>query len=158
MFESVGKIAQKEKRVFSDFGELTFRFWGKDFSKTHFLASVLLDMCYRSLPGHDGVMPVLPMKDTVYYSEDGSSVTELVDRSKIFAGQAPELFRLKAYFDANLALLPDKIMQINGASEPAFLAGMDIAMIAGDETNIKITTDSDLKKYIEFYQIQRVHD
>ena len=123
-----------------------------------FVTVKLLNECYEALPGHDGVIPVLPMKDTVYLSEDGLAVSELLDRRKVFAGQAPELFRLKSYYDANLALLPDRITQINGASEPAFLAGMDIVMIAGDETNIKITTDSDLGKYMEFFQKQRIHD
>ena len=79
-------------------------------------------------------------------SEDGRSISSLLNRSKIFAGQAPELFRLKPYFEANMALLPDKIKMVNGASEPAIMAGMDIAMIQGDEHNYKVTTDADMEK------------
>ncbi|MCR4656316.1 MAG: 2-C-methyl-D-erythritol 4-phosphate cytidylyltransferase, partial [Lachnospiraceae bacterium] len=44
-------------------------------------------------------------------------------------------------------LLPDKILSIKGSSEPAVMAGMDIAIIKGDENNFKITTDNDLTKY-----------
>jgi len=113
-----------------------------------FITEELINSCYDALPGHDGVMPVLPMKDTVYRSEDGKSVSELLDRSRIFAGQAPELFRFKPYYKANLDLLPDRIKLINGASEPGILAGMDIVMIPGDERNSKVTTAGDLKRFI----------
>lgn len=99
--------------------------------------------------GHDGALPVLPMKDTVYFSEDGEGITSLLERSKIFAGQAPELFVLGKYYEANRALLPERILKINGSTEPAVMAGMDIAMIPGDEGNFKITTRADLERFQE---------
>lgn len=97
--------------------------------------------------GHDGALPVLPMKDTVYYSEDGRAVTSLLERSRIFAGQAPEIFILGKYYEANQRLLPEKIFKINGSTEPAVMAEMDIAMIPGDEGNFKITTMADLERF-----------
>lgn len=112
-----------------------------------FLTEELIDRCYKALPGNDGVMPVLPMKDTVYLSKDGKRITKLLERSKIFAGQAPELFNLEKYHKANIELLPDKILKINGASEVAMLAGMNIAMIDGDESNVKVTTQKDVEHY-----------
>ncbi len=112
----------------------------------------LLNRCYDALSGHDGVMPVLPMKDTVYYSETGTSIGKLLEREKIFAGQAPELFAFVKYFDANRALFPDEIKKINGASEPAVMAGMDIVMIDGDENNVKVTTETDLKKFMSSFE------
>lgn len=99
--------------------------------------------------GHDGALPVLPMKDTVYYSEDGAAVTSLLERSRIFAGQAPEIFVLGKYREANQALFPEQILRINGSTEPAVMAGMDISMILGDEGNFKITTKADLKRFRE---------
>ena len=105
--------------------------------------------CLKAVAGHDGVLPVLPMKDTVYYSEDGISVSSLLERARIFAGQAPEAFVLGKYYEANKKLLPDRILQINGSTEPAIMAGMDIAMIPGDEGNFKITTKADLERFRE---------
>lgn len=99
--------------------------------------------------GHDGALPVLPMKDTVYYSEDGRGVTSLLNRSRIFAGQAPEAFLLGKYVEANRLLLPERILKINGSTEPAVMAGMDIALIPGDEGNFKITTKADLERFRE---------
>lgn len=108
--------------------------------------------CIETCTVNDGAMPALPMKDTVYLSDDGRKISSLLDRKKIFAGQAPEAFLLRKYLQANEALLPERILSINGASEPALLASMDIAIIPGDENNYKITTDHDLESYIEFVE------
>lgn len=106
-----------------------------------------MKVCFERAEGHDGVMPVLPMKDTVYLSEDGKRITSLLDREKVFAGQAPEVFRLGSYYDANRALLKDRILDIKGSTEPAVMAGLDIVMIDGDEENFKITTAQDLERF-----------
>ena len=108
--------------------------------------------CLKAVKGHDGTIPMLPMKDTVYLSEDGKAVSSLLDRGKVFAGQAPEVFLLGRYYEANRTLLPDKILEINGSTEPAVMAGMDIAMIPGDERNFKITTTADLERFREIVQ------
>jgi len=100
-----------------------------------------------AMNGYDGVMPVLPMKDTVYISSDGASITSLIDRKTVYAGQAPEVFDFKKYLAANISLMPDNIKSINGSSEPAVMAGMKIAMVKGDENNYKITTKTDLEKF-----------
>ena len=98
---------------------------------------------------HDGALPVLPMKDTIYYlpSDKNASGLSLLDRTRVVAGQAPEAFRYGKYLAANEALLPDKIKEINGSTEVALLAGMDIAVIAGEESNFKITTPGDMERY-----------
>lgn len=99
------------------------------------------------LTGHDGLMPALPMKDTVYISNNGKTIDALIDRSTLFAGQAPELYRLNKYLSACEALLPDAILKINGSTEPAILAGLDVAIVPGNENNYKITTSNDLEKF-----------
>ena len=120
------------------------------------LSDMQITDCLEGIAGHDGVMPVLPMKDTVYSSLDGKSVGALLNRSEIYAGQAPEVFRLRKYYEANQRLLPDKILQINGATEPAIMAGMDIAMIPGDERNFKITTKTDLENFNRIVEEQYI--
>ncbi len=113
------------------------------------LTAEYLDRCLDAIEGCDGVMPTLPMKDTVYYSENGTKVDRLLDRSLIYAGQAPELYRLKKYLEANEKLLPDEILKINGSTEPAVMAGLDVAMIPGDENNYKVTTKKDMDRFIQ---------
>lgn len=111
------------------------------------LSHGLLHRCLQSAQGHDGALPVLPMKDTVYYSEDGKNVSGLLKRSSVYAGQAPEVFVYGKYYEANRALFPERIKEINGSTEPAVTAGMDIVMIDGEEDNFKITTQADLDKF-----------
>ena len=111
------------------------------------LSEQMISECLDAVVGHDGVIPVLPMKDTVYASVDGKKVSSLLNRSEIFAGQAPEVFQLGKYYEANIRLLPDQILRINGSTEPAIMAGMDIVMITGDEQNFKITTKTDLERF-----------
>lgn len=111
------------------------------------LSMEMISQGIAAVEGHDGVLPVLPMKDTVYLSEDGKAVSSLLNRSQVFAGQAPEFFVLGKYYEANQALLPEKILSINGSTEPAILAGLNVAMIPGDEGNFKITTKADLERF-----------
>ena len=111
------------------------------------LSAQMITDCLEAMCDHEGVVPVLPMKDTVYQSINGKNINALVKRNEIYAGQAPEAFRLGLYYKANKALFPDKILEINGSTEPAVLAGMDIAMIPGNEGNFKITTAEDLERF-----------
>lgn len=121
-----------------------------------------IDNCVNALEEHDGVIPVLPVKDTVYKSSNGKIITDLLPREQIVLGQAPELFLLDKYLSANEQLIywtennnsdeknidPDSpVFKINGSTEPAIMAGMDIAMIPGNEENYKITTASDLERF-----------
>ncbi len=122
------------------------------------LSAQMISDCFAGVNGHDGILPVLPMKDTVYLSKDGKSIASLLNREQIFAGQAPEVFVLGKYLDANRELLEKEcentdgkmqsvILSINGSTEPAILAGLDVAMIPGEEENFKITTREDLERF-----------
>lgn len=111
------------------------------------LSGQLVTGCLDAVAGHDGVVPFLPMKDTLYTSIDGKHVSSLLKRDEIFAGQAPEAFMLGKYYEANMRLMPDEILKINGSTEPAVMAGLDVVMIPGDENNFKITTKADLERF-----------
>ena len=114
------------------------------------LTDQIINDCFAGMDGYDGVLPVLPMKDTVYLSKDGKQVDELLNREEIFAGQAPEAFVYGKYLAANNSLVESgKIGSINGSTEPAVLAGMKIHLIPGDENNFKITTQGDLDRFAE---------
>lgn len=106
----------------------------------------------RAALKHDGAMPVLPMKDTIYISKDGKSVSKLLNRKTVFAGQAPEAYYFGKYFDAISKLSSDKLRHIHGSTEIAIMDDMDIAMIPGDEMNFKITTKEDLIRCSELME------
>lgn len=109
-----------------------------------------LEQCIRAMEeGTDGVIPVLPVKDTVYLSADGKHITSLIDRSMVYAGQSPEVFVFGKYLAANRCLTSDEMQRIHGSSEPAVMAHMKMAMIDGDEDNFKITTKADMRRFCE---------
>ena len=111
------------------------------------LSQSLINACYEALGEHDGVMPVLPMKDTVYLTDGEGHLEGLLERERLFAGQAPELFRLGKYYEANMRLTDTELAGMHGSSEPEVLAGMDIVTVPGDEGNFKITTAGDLERF-----------
>ena len=90
-----------------------------------------IDDCFARLSdGYEGVIPVLQAKDSFYFGADENSEPELIDK-KIFVRQTPELFGLKKYYQANIALMPDKIKNVKDSVEPAIMAKMKLTMIPG---------------------------
>ena len=77
------------------------------------------------------VMPVLPVTDTTYTSEDGRWVSGLLERSALYAGQAPEAFRYWPY----LALYRDtpeaELSSMSGSCQLPYQAGWNVKMIPG---------------------------
>lgn len=108
----------------------------------------LIESCISSCEnGYDGAMPVLPVKDTIYLSNDGINITSLLERSQLFGGQAPEAFNFGKYLDAHYAISQEELIKINGSSELAFKQGMKIKLVPGDSRNFKITDMEDLERF-----------
>lgn len=105
-----------------------------------------ISACLNACKEHDGAVPVLPIWDTVYFGENGT-ITSQADRNKIFVGQTPEAYVLGKYYKANSKLMPKKIDKIRKSPEPAVMAGMNLAMVPGDEDNFDIMTRVDLERY-----------
>ena len=76
-----------------------------------------------------------------------AAIDHLLERSTLFAGQAPEAFRLHPYAKINREASKEELSLTRGTSEIAYRHGMDVAMIPGDERNFKITTRSDLERF-----------
>lgn len=107
----------------------------------------LINDCLDGCEEADGVMPVVPVKDTIYYSTDGNYVEQLLDRNFLKAGQAPEAFRFGKYYGAHLNMSREDILKINGSTEMAVRSGLHCLMIDGDPMNFKITTPEDLSAF-----------
>lgn len=107
----------------------------------------LINSCYDTCCSADGAMPVIPVKDTTYYSEDGKTIANLLDRSKLWAGQAPEAFVFGKYFEVHEKMSREELLKINGSTEIAFKNGLHVEMVKGDPMNFKITTPEDLSNF-----------
>ncbi len=89
--------------------------------------------------GADAAVPLLAVADTLRKHEDGRWIT--VPRDGLMRAQTPQGFRfekiLKAHRDhKTLALTDDMAL--------AELAGLDIVVVPGEETNLKITSAKDI--------------
>ena len=108
---------------------------------------IIISSCIQGAKDFDGAMPVITVKDTLYQSKDGENIDQLLKRSELFAGQAPESFRFKRYFEIHNEVTDEEIENTAGSSEIAYRHGMDIRMVKGSERNLKITTIEDLETF-----------
>lgn len=107
----------------------------------------LIHSCLSGCEEFDGVLPVIPVKDTIYQSSDGVHIDRLLKRNELFAGQAPEAFRFGKYLKIHKNMSREELLKINGSTEIAYKGEMSIKLIRGDEMNFKITTPEDLSNF-----------
>lgn len=107
----------------------------------------LINRCYDGCKNADGIMPAIPLKDTVYVSEEGRLIQSLLNRSHLWAGQAPEAFKFGVYLKVHDEMSRDELLKITGSTEIAYKAGLRCHMIEGDPMNYKITTPDDLLNF-----------
>lgn len=115
------------------------------------LTTKMVDDCYEAFDGHDGIMTVLPLYDNIYRTKEDGWTIEItpMDRQGVVIEQTPAIFRLKKYYKANMALMPDKLCMVKGLAEPALKAGLEVVTVEGDDRNFKVTTETDLERYMQ---------
>jgi 2-C-methyl-D-erythritol 4-phosphate cytidylyltransferase len=90
----------------------------------------------------DGVVPGIPVSDTIKAAEEGS-VTKTLDRTNLWAIQTPQAFRLGLL--RRLHELTEEHLRV--ATDDASLVERDggrVEIVAGEKTNIKLTCPEDL--------------
>lgn len=107
----------------------------------------LIADCVAAMAEYEGCLPVVPVTDTTYVSQDGREVSGLLDRSTLFSGQSPEVFRLMPYYEINKNASEAERDSIRGAAELAYRHGMKIGLVPGDYFNFKLTTATDLDRF-----------
>lgn len=120
------------------------------------LSEDLLQDIILNLKGHDACIPVLPMKDAVIFSQTGSTIDNLIDRNKLFCGQAPECFYLHRYWQINQNTPRQTLRSIRADHELCFSQGWDVCCIPGEEYNFKLTTPEDVNRMITLIRDGRV--
>ena len=90
-------------------------------------------------------LPVTPVTDKIYTSRDGRWVDGLLDRSTLYAGQAPEAFRYQDYLRLYEQTPSEVLGTMSGSCQLPYGKGWKVRMIPGERDNIKITYPSDLE-------------
>ena len=104
--------------------------------------AALFEAVLAGLADADGVIPGIPVPDTIKRVRDGT-VVETVRREGLVAVQTPQAFRTEALDLAHAAARRDGVEATDDAALLERL-GRPVAVIRGDPRNIKVTGPEDL--------------
>lgn len=105
------------------------------------VSRALIDRLVAALAAHDGAAPALPVTDALWRGKAGF-VAGTVDRAGLWRAQTPQAFRFAPILAAHRA-------HPGGAAddvEVARAAGLDVAIVEGEETNLKLTYPGDFAR------------
>ena len=102
------------------------------------IAPALIDRVLAALGAHDGAVPVLPVPDTLCRS-DGTAVP----RDGLFRVQTPQGFNFAAILAAHRSATEDQATDDAGLARAA---GLDVALVNGDEAAMKLTEHADFAR------------
>ena len=98
-----------------------------------------------ALDQHQGAAPALPVSDALWRGAQGL-VAGPQDRSGLYRAQTPQGFQFDAILAAHLAHQGEASDDV----EVARAAGLAVAIVAGDEANIKLTFPADFARAQRF--------
>jgi len=107
-----------------------------DAARPH-VSTVMIDRVLAALQTHPAAAPALAVTDTLWHGVD-DKVHSTQDRTGLYRAQTPQGFHLEALLDA-YADHPEATDDVTIAR----LAGLDVAIVTGDEDNMKITGPDD---------------
>lgn len=105
-----------------------------------FVSHDVIDRVIDALSHDDGVVPALPVSDSL--RRGATHIDAEVDRDGLYRVQTPQGFRFEAIRAAHLAAA-------GGATDDAAVlraAGARVALVEGDERNMKLTTADDFAR------------
>lgn len=105
----------------------------------------LIERIIKESKNHRGVVPGMPVKDTVKEIDNRGQVVKTVDRQTLWTIQTPQIFR---YEDIRLAHKKAMEEDWKGITDDASLIeklNIPVTVIPGEGTNIKVTTGEDLE-------------
>lgn len=88
---------------------------------------------------------VVPATDTIVESQDGSVISNIPDRSKLYQGQTPQAFKAKLLKELYYSLTEEEKNILTDACKIFSMKGHDVHLIDGEVHNIKITYPYDLR-------------
>ena len=109
-----------------------------------FVSAAIIDRVLDGLAASPGAIAALPVTDTIKRTADGRAfIMDTVDRRDLWRAQTPQGFRFPEILAAHRATAGADL------TDDAAVAGqakLSVAMVAGSEDNVKITTEDDLQR------------
>jgi 2-C-methyl-D-erythritol 4-phosphate cytidylyltransferase / 2-C-methyl-D-erythritol 2,4-cyclodiphosphate synthase len=104
------------------------------------LAPAVIDRVLQGLRAHAAVVPALPVTDTLKRGQDGT-VAGTVDRTGLYRAQTPQGFVYDRILQAHRRFAGAEMTDDAALAEAH---GLAVALVRGDEDNVKITEPADV--------------
>jgi len=111
-----------------------------------FVSSALIARVLAATREHGACLPGLPLSDTVYEA-GGEHLTKVLARDDCVAVQTPQGFRRALAAQAHRQAQADRVTATDDAAL-AFRLGHRVAVVAGEQANVKLTTPDDIARFI----------
>lgn len=115
-----------------------------------FINHRMIDDSIAAMEYCDICTAALPATDTIILSENGKIVSDFPLREKMFKVQTPQTFRLGEFKTMLATVTQEERRKITDACKLFYMNGKSVHIIAGEETNIKLTYPSDFETATAF--------
>ena len=105
------------------------------------LSAILIDRLLEALANHCAAIPALPVHDALWTVE-GNFLSSGLERSRIVRAQTPQAFRYREIVAAHQS----GSREAADDAATALAAGIPVAIVNGEENNVKITARSDMTR------------
>ncbi|MGX1196489.1 bifunctional 2-C-methyl-D-erythritol 4-phosphate cytidylyltransferase/2-C-methyl-D-erythritol 2,4-cyclodiphosphate synthase [Parvibaculum sp. MBR-TMA-1.3b-4.2] len=110
-----------------------------------FVSARLIDDTIRALETHRGVMPGLPVADTLRHAHNGLA-GDAVSREGLWRAQTPQGFHFPSILAAHREARRDGNTSYTDDVAVGAAAGIKVSVVPGDDDNFKITSAEDLMR------------
>ena len=110
------------------------------------VAPALIDRVIEALQDTPGVIPGIAVVDTLKRADDAGIITDSVLRDGLWRAQTPQGFKYADLLAAHRSVIGQELTDDAAVMEAS---GHRIAVVLGDEDNIKVTTPDDLMRMEE---------
>lgn len=128
-----------------DYGESEEHYLITHDSVRPFVTSRILNDNVEAVRRHKVCDTVIPATDTIVVSEDGSMITDIPVRSKMYQGQTPQSFQVDLLRKLYAALNEEEKAVLTDACKIAVVQNEPVYLVKGEPSNLKVTTVSDYK-------------
>lgn len=108
-----------------------------------FVTEDVLNRLCKALEKSRGVIPAVPVKDTIKFVNEDCTVVGTLPREQLVAAQTPQAFQVSLLRKSYEFARENKFLGTDDASLVEYF-GEEVKYIVGDYDNIKITTEEDL--------------
>lgn len=98
----------------------------------------------KALETSKAVSTILPCTDSMIISENGTTITESLDRNKIYVVQTPQSFKFDLLRSAHKFAQTLNIFDATDDASLMKLLNEEVTLVPGNKANMKLTTEEDL--------------